>query len=73
MSVDQVTVLINVTWNSARSAVDAAVAYGRQQEDYRAVRFINVDKISRKRPCLRDAREIIIYIIHLRKARPNVH
>jgi hypothetical protein len=71
--VDYVTVLLNVTWNTARSELDTAVAYGRQQEDYQAVRFINIDKISRKRPCLRIAREIIIDLSRLRKARPNVH
>ena len=29
--------------------MDAAVAYGRDQEDYRHVRFIGLDEISRKR------------------------
>lgn len=46
---DQVAVLFNVSWNTVRSAVDAAVAYGRQREDYRDVRLIGVDEISRKK------------------------
>ena len=46
---EQVSKLFNVSWNTVRSAVDAAVAYGRDQEDYRQVRFIGIDEISRKR------------------------
>ncbi len=39
---DQVAVLFNVSWNTVRSAVDAAVAYGRQREDYRDVRLRSI-------------------------------
>jgi transposase len=46
---DQVARLFNVSWNTVRSAVDAAVAYGREREDYRGVRFIGIDEISRKK------------------------
>jgi len=46
---DQVARLFNVSWNTVRSAVEAAVAYGREHEDYRGVRFIGIDEISRKR------------------------
>jgi hypothetical protein len=46
---DQVVRLFNVSWNTVRSAVDAAVAYGRQQEDCRDVRIIGIDEISQKK------------------------
>lgn len=46
---DQVARLCNVSWNTVRSAVDAAVSYGRQRESYRDVRFIGIDEISRRR------------------------
>ena len=46
---DQVAKLFNVSWSTVRSAVDAAVAYGRAREDYQGIRFIGIDEISRKR------------------------
>ena len=46
---DQVARLFGVSWNTARAAVEAAVEYGRQQEDYQGVRFIGIDEISRKK------------------------
>lgn len=46
---DQVARLFGVSWNTVRSAVDAAVAYGREREDYRGVRLIGIDEISRKK------------------------
>jgi transposase len=46
---DQVAVLFNVSWNTVRSAVEAAVAYGREREDYQGVRVIGIDEISRKK------------------------
>lgn len=46
---DQVANHFNVSWNMVRSAVEAAVAYGRDREDYRNVRLIGIDEISRKR------------------------
>jgi transposase len=46
---DQVARLFNVSWNTVRSAVDAAVAYGREREDYGGIKFIGIDEISRKR------------------------
>jgi transposase len=46
---DQVARLFHVSWNTVRSAVDAAVAYGRACEQYRSVRFIGIDEISRKK------------------------
>jgi transposase len=46
---DQVAKLCNVSWNTVRSAVDAAVSYGRQREPYRDVRLIGIDEISRRR------------------------
>jgi len=46
---DQVARLFNVSWNTVKSAVDTAVAYGRAREDYKGVRFIGIDEISRKR------------------------
>jgi transposase len=46
---DQVARLFNVSWNTVASAVEAAVAYGREREDYRDVRFIGIDEISRKK------------------------
>jgi len=46
---DQVAKLFAVSWNTVRSAVDAAVAYGRAREDYRGVRFIGIDEVSRKK------------------------
>jgi len=46
---DQVAKLFNVSWNTARAAVAAAVEYGRQRETYRGVRFIGIDEISRKK------------------------
>jgi len=46
---DQVARLFGVSWNTVSSAVDAAVAYGREREDYRGVRFIGIDEISRKK------------------------
>ena len=45
----QVARLFNDSWNTVRSAVDAAVAYGREREDYRDVRLIGIDEISRKK------------------------
>ena len=50
---DQVAKLFDVSWNTVRSAVDAAVAYGRAREDYQGVRFIGIDEISRKDECHR--------------------
>lgn len=46
---DQVANLFGVSWNTVRSAVDAAVTYGRELEEYRGVRFIGIDEISRKK------------------------
>jgi transposase len=46
---DQVARLFRVSWNTVRSAVDAAVAYGRAREQYQRVRFIGIDEISRKK------------------------
>jgi len=46
---DQVAKLFDVSWNTVRAAVEAAVEYGRQQEDYKGVRFIGIDEISRKK------------------------
>ena len=46
---DQVARLFHVSWNTVRSAVDAAVAYGRAREQYQRVRFIGIDEISRKK------------------------
>ena len=46
---DQVARLFHVSWNTVRSAVDAAVAYGRAREQYQGVRFIGIDEISRKK------------------------
>ena len=46
---DQVARLFQVSWNTVRSAVDAAVAYGRACEQYQGVRFIGIDEISRKK------------------------
>jgi transposase len=46
---DQVAQLFCVRWGSVRSAVAAAVAYGREQESYQGVRFIGIDEISRKK------------------------
>lgn len=46
---DQVARLFGVSWNTVSSAVDAAVAYGREREDYQGVRFIGIDEISRKK------------------------
>jgi transposase len=46
---DQVGRLFNVSWNTVRAAVEAAVEYGRTQEDYKGVRIIGIDEISRKR------------------------
>ncbi len=46
---DQVARLFHVSWNTVRSAVDAAVAYGRACEHYQGVRFIGIDEISRKK------------------------
>jgi transposase len=46
---DQVAKLFNVSWNTVRAAVEAAVEYGRQQEEYKGVRFIGIDEISRKK------------------------
>jgi transposase len=46
---DQVARLFHVSWNTVRSAVEAAVEYGREREDYQAVRFIGIDEISRKK------------------------
>lgn len=46
---DQVARLFNVSWNAVQSAVEGAVAYGREHEDYRDVRFIGIDEISRKK------------------------
>jgi len=41
--------LFGVSWNTVRSAVEGAVAYGREQEDYKGVRHIGIDEISRKK------------------------
>lgn len=46
---DQVARLFHVSWNTVRSSVDAAVAYGRAREHYQRVRFIGIDEISRKK------------------------
>jgi transposase len=46
---DQVANIHHVSWNTVRSAVEAAVAFGRDQEDYRDVRVIGIDEISRKK------------------------
>jgi transposase len=46
---DQVARLFHISWNTVRSAVDAAVAYGRAREQYQRVRFIGIDEISRKK------------------------
>ena len=46
---DQVAKLFDVSWNTVRAAVEAAVEYGRQREDYKGVRFIGIDEISRKK------------------------
>jgi transposase len=46
---DQVATLFQVRWGSVRSAVAAAVAYGREQEPYHGVRYIGIDEISRKK------------------------
>jgi transposase len=46
---DQVARLFNVSWNTVRGAVEAAVEYGREREDYQGVRFIGIDEISRKK------------------------
>jgi len=46
---DQVARLYKVSWNTVRSAVEAAVEYGREREDYGGVRFIGIDEISRKK------------------------
>lgn len=46
---DQVARLFNVSWNTVRAAVEAAVEYGREREDYKGVRFIGIDEISRKK------------------------
>lgn len=46
---DQVARLFNVSWNTVRSSVEAAVDYGRAREDYKHVSFIGIDEISRKR------------------------
>lgn len=46
---DQVARLFNVSWNTVRAAVEAAVDYGREREQYHGVRFIGIDEISRKR------------------------
>ena len=46
---DQVARLFDVSWNTVRAAVEAAVEYGREREDYKAVRFIGIDEISRKK------------------------
>jgi len=46
---DQVAKLFNVSWNTVRTAVEAAVEYGRQREDYKGVRLIGIDEISRKK------------------------
>ena len=46
---DQVARLFNISWSTVRSAVDAAVAYGKAKEDYQGVKFIGIDEISRKR------------------------
>ncbi len=41
--------LFGVSWNTVRSAVEGAVAYGREQENYKGVRHIGIDEISRKK------------------------
>lgn len=46
---DQVARLFNVSWNTVQSAVQAAVCYGREREDYGDVRLIGIDEISRKK------------------------
>jgi len=46
---EQVAGLFNVSWNTVRAAVEAAVEYGRERENYKGVRFIGIDEISRKR------------------------
>jgi transposase len=46
---DQVARLFHVSWGTIRSAVEAAVDYGREREDYQGVRFIGIDEISRKK------------------------
>jgi transposase len=46
---EQVARLFGVSWNTVRSAVEAAVAYGRSQETFEGIRYIGIDEISRKR------------------------
>jgi len=46
---DQVARLFNVSWGTVRAAVEVAVEYGRQREDYKGVRFIGIDEISRRK------------------------
>lgn len=46
---DQVAKLFDVSWNTVRAAVEAAVEYGRERESYGDVRFIGIDEISRKK------------------------
>jgi transposase len=46
---DQVGKLFDVSWNTVRAAVEEAVEYGRKREDYKGVRFIGIDEISRRK------------------------
>ena len=46
---DRVAKLFNVSWNTVRSAVDAAVVYGRDRENYKDVRLIGIDEVSKRR------------------------
>lgn len=46
---DQVSRLFDVSWNTVRAAVEAAVEYGKERESYEGVRFIGIDEISRKK------------------------
>jgi transposase len=46
---DQVVRLVHLSWNTVRSTVDAAVAYGRACEKYQGVWFIGIGEISWKK------------------------
>jgi Transposase and inactivated derivatives len=46
---NQAAQLFKMSWHTARSAVDAAVVYGREREDYHHVRFIGIDEVGRSR------------------------